>query len=131
MASSHKLAAALAQRLNNIVPAPFHLSADNGHVNIHNADVLDTICYTPDIVEDESRDLTDLLETVTLSVLSSVQDIISEETRDAWPSTDGRTMALPDARIDAEAVHLWYGEEESPLVRLPPIRLDEIMEGRA
>ena len=127
-ASSRKLAAALAQRLNDIAPAPFRLSAEEGRVNIYRGDVLDTISFTPDIVEDETRDLSEVLYTATWSVLSALQDIISEETHDAWPSTDGRTMALPDVRIGEEAVHLWYGEEEAPLVRLPAIRFDEIME---
>lgn len=126
-ASSHKLAAALARRLNDIAPAFFRLSADEGRVNIYNGDTLDTISYTPEFVEDETRELKDVLFTATWSVLSALQDVISELTRDAWPSTDRRTMALPDVRVDADAVHLWYGEERAPLIPLPPIRLDEIM----
>ena len=130
-ASSHKLAAALAQRLNEIAPAPFRLSAEEGRVNIYVGDVLDTESFTPEIIEDETRDLSEVLFTASWSVLSALQDVISELTRDAWPSTDGRTMALPDVRVDADAVHLWYGDERAPMIRLPAIRLAEIMKAAA
>ena len=75
----------------------------------------------------EPEALSEVLHLATWSVLSALQDVISELTRDAWPSTDRTTMALPDVRVDADAIHLWYGEERAPLIPLPSIRLDEIM----
>ena len=130
--SSHKLAAALAQRLNDIVPAPFRLSAEDDGVHVYIADRWDSTLTTM-LVDNETYDLEKRLWTAVESVLSSVQDSVSEHTRLPWPSSDGRTMALPGVRSHAEAVHLWYGEEGAPVVHLPAIRFDEIMEadGRA
>jgi hypothetical protein len=126
--SSRKLAAALAQRLNDIVPAPLRVTAEDGEVYIYIADEFDSQPHIEMIIEDESRDLGKRLEIAVESVLSSLQDSVSEHTCLPWPSSDGRTMALPGVRSDAEAVHLWYGEEGAPVVRLPAIRFDEIME---
>jgi hypothetical protein len=129
-ASSRKLAAALAQRLNDIVPAPFRLSAEDGEVHIYIADELDSWLLTAQVVEDESRDLAERLWTAVESVLSALQDSVSEHTRLPWPSTDGRTMALPGVRWDGESIHLWFGDDEAaPAVGIPPIGITEISEG--
>jgi hypothetical protein len=126
-ASSRKLAAALAQRLNDIVPAPFRLSAEDGEVHIYIADELDSWLLTAPVVEDESRDLAERLETAAESVLSALQDSVSEHTRSPWPSTDGRTMALPGVRWDGKSIHLWFGRDEAAaVVRMPPISITEI-----
>jgi hypothetical protein len=129
-ASSRKLAAVLAQRLNDIAPAPFRVSAEDGRVNIYIADALDTISLTADIVEDETRDLAERLWTAAESVLSALQDSVSEHTSLPWPSTDGRTMALPGVRWDGESIHLWFGPDEAaPVVSMPPISITEISAG--
>jgi hypothetical protein len=129
-ASSRKLSAALAQRLSDIVPAPFRLSAEDGEVHIYIADELDSRPFIAPVVEDESRDLGERLETAAESVLSELQDSVSEQTRLPWPSTDGRTMELPGVRWDGESIHLWFGSDEAaPAVGMPPISITEISEG--
>jgi hypothetical protein len=125
--SSRKLAAALVQRLNDIVPAPFRMSAEDGEVRVYMADKLDSWLLIAQVVEDESRDLSERLWNAAESVLSGLQDSISEHTRDPWPSTDGRTMALPGVRWDGERLHLWFGDDEAaPAVGIPPINITEI-----
>jgi hypothetical protein len=125
-ASSHKLAEALVSRLNNVVPPPFRLSAHSEVLHIYVGDALDTISSTLDIVEDETRDLTERLETAVHSVIDRLQDQISEHLGAPWPSLDGRRMAMPEVHSDGEWVHLWFGDRQAPVLSLPPIRIAEI-----
>ena len=80
------------------------------------------------IVEDDTRSLSERLETATSGVLNSIQDAISELEHVPWPSTDGREMAMPGARLLKERLVLWYGDEANPLVSLQPIAVRELWE---
>jgi hypothetical protein len=83
--------------------------------------------FATQIVEDETRELAERLETAVYSVINSVQDSVSKRLRTAWPSTDGRKMALPGVRFGTDCIHLWYGEsEEAPVLGIPEIPLTEI-----
>ena len=126
--SSHKLAIALARRLNAVMPAGFELTAQHSHLELRIDGAWDGAITTPEIADDESRELKERLYTAVFGVLNSVQDSVSERLRTPWPSVDGRTMAMPEARIATDAVHLWYGESETgPVLGLPKIPLGEIM----
>jgi hypothetical protein len=118
----------LARRLNAVVPRPFRLLAEGGRLQFYIDNHLDSISDTPEIVDDESRELGERLLTIVDSVLSVVQDNISEHLRTPWPSTDGRAMAMPGVRTDTEFVHLWYGPDEAaPVIVIPAIPINEIM----
>jgi hypothetical protein len=81
-----------------------------------------------DIVEDENREHAERLGWPVDSVLSMVQDNISENLRIPWPSIDGRHMAPPGVRVDTEFIHLWYGEDErTPVISMPAIRIADLM----
>jgi hypothetical protein len=63
---------------------------------------------------------------VALQLMSDVQDLVSETTTDPWPSivvNGRRDMAMPDAAIDEDNLHMWYGDRHAPALRLPPVRL--------
>ena len=82
---------------------------------------------TPEIADDDSRELEERLHTAVYGVLNSIQDSVSEHLRAPWPSTDGRTMAMPAVRIGPNSIHLWYGESETePVLGFPEIPLGEI-----
>jgi hypothetical protein len=91
-------------------------------------DKWDVTSSTLSILEDDTRELAERLETAVYSVLSMVQDSISEYLRTPWPSTNGREMAMPGVRTDAEMVYLWYGGEKEPVISMPPIRIAEIID---
>lgn len=123
--SSRKLAKALVSRLNDVVPSPFRLSTDGDTLRVQRGDALNSI-LSVDIVEDESRELNERLETVVYSVLNSLQDDISEDLHTPWPSANGRTMAMPQVHSDGEWVRLWYGDGRAPVLSMPAIRIAEI-----
>jgi hypothetical protein len=79
-----------------------------------------------DIAEDETRDLNERLECVVLSVINSLQDDISEDLRTPWPSTDGRTMAMPEVHSNGVSIRLWYGDERAPALNFPAILISDV-----
>jgi len=125
---AHRLVEALVERLSAVVPAQFQLSTRGVRLHVDLRGAMSSI-FSFDIVEDESRDLNKRLETAVWSVLSSLQDDISEDLCTPWPSIDGRTMAMPEVHSDGEQVHLWYGDERAPVLSLPAIRIAEITDG--
>ena len=125
--SSRKLAKALVSRLNDVVPTRFRLTTDGDVLHVYIGDVLNSI-LSLDIVMDESRDLNERLRTSVWSVINSLQSDISEDLRTPWPSADGRTMAMPEVESDGERVHLWFGDSQAPVLSLPAIRIEEIID---
>jgi hypothetical protein len=57
------------------------------------------------------------------SVINSLQNDISEDIRTPWPSTDGRTMPMPEVESDGAWIHLWFGERQAPVLSIPAIGL--------
>jgi hypothetical protein len=127
-ASSRKLASALVSRLNDVVPTPFRLSALGNLLHIEVGETVSSMSSTLDIVDDESRDLTERLETAVDSVLNTLQDDISEYLCTPWPSLNGRMMAMPEVHSDGEWLHLGYGDRKAPILSLPSIRIADIMD---
>lgn len=127
VASSHRLAVALATRLNKVVPPPFRLVPQADLLYVYRGPALESV-QSLEIVDDESRDPSERLETAVLSVINTLQDDISEHMRTPWPSHDGRAMALAEARSDGKSVHIWYGDRQAPVLTIPPISIDEIIE---
>jgi hypothetical protein len=63
---------------------------------------------------------------VTLELMSEVQDIVTEATTEPWPlvvMNGGRDMALADAVIEADELRMWYGERTAPTLELPSVPL--------
>jgi hypothetical protein len=120
--SSHRLAIALARRLNAVIPAGFRLTPRESYVELRIDGAWHGASCSPEIADDDARELEERLDTAVYGVLNSVQDSISEHLRTPWPSTDGRKMAMPAVRVGPNSIHLWYGESEAEAVlRLPEI----------
>lgn len=125
--SSLKLAREVAARLNAVVPVPFRLTADGAQLLVYADEKLDSIKPMLEIVEDQDRELEERLATALTSVLSNLQDDISERLRTPWPSVDGRIMASVGVGTNAEWINLWYGEEAAPVIKMSPIRIADIL----
>ena len=127
--SSLRFASALANRLNAVVPAAVTVRSDGHKVMVVTESGQDGGSGAAAILEDENgRDLIERIETACRAVLNGVQDGVMEELREGWPAQgDPGGLPLPGARVVGDEVHLWYGEEKSPAVRLQPIRLDDFL----
>jgi len=125
--SSHSLAQSLSRRLNKVIPAGFSLSSEKYWLEILIDGSLDTAFSAPEGIEEEIPESAERLYDVVSRVLDSVQETISEHWTIPWPPVDGHKMALAGVRLDDNAIHLWYGENEtSPVLAIPEIPFAEI-----
>jgi hypothetical protein len=61
-----------------------------------------------------------------LQLMSRVQDIVAETTGEPWPLVvvnNRKDMALPNAAIEANELHMWYGAPSAPALKLPSVHL--------
>jgi hypothetical protein len=63
----------------------------------------------------------DLMQSAAWNVLSTVQDYISEELRDMWPTNP---LPNPHTEVVGNELALWYGNQGE--LRLPSIPLDAL-----
>lgn len=128
-APSCKLAAALADRIGEVLPSPLLIRATGPDLDLYADDRHDVVLSTPRLVDDEDdRTFGEKVETAAASVLSSVQDVVSCCLVEQWPpDADGR-MADANARVDKGRVHLWYGiDQAAAVITLRPIELASLM----
>ena len=58
--------------------------------------------------------------------MSHVQDIVAETTTEPWPVVivnNRKDIALADAGIEGDELHMWYGERSAPALKLPSVHL--------
>ncbi len=122
--SSHDLAEALARRLDDVAPAGVTVRAQASDLAVLHAGRVVGISGAPAILEtvEALQEPAENLETAVRAALSSVQDYIADATTEPWPGTGGR-QPNPDARVEANTVSMWFGPENAPVLRLPPIDL--------
>lgn len=128
-ASSHKLAPALADRLGDVLPSGLSVRASGGGIEIvAPGGVLIGGSNAAALVDDaEGETSRDEVETAARAILSAIQDDVMEYLTLQWPVGDGGEVGVPNARADADRLHLWFGTSEtSPVVRLRPISFSEI-----
>jgi hypothetical protein len=66
------------------------------------------------------------VESVARELMSQVQDMICEGTAEPWPLivvNNRKDMAMADAAIEGDDLHLWYGDRAAPALKLPAIHL--------
>ncbi len=118
-AFARELAAVLAASL----PEGFTASADGEMLTIETPDgtVVSTVL---DLEADDLGDL-DAYADAAEGVLSLAQDVVCEALDATWPATGGGSVELPipGARADGGIVHLWFGDEDAPVLTLKGIRL--------
>ena len=82
------------------------------------------------LTRDDGRSLGKLVETAAYAVMDSVQDVVMESTREQWPMGAVRA-ADPGTRVIGNRLHLWFGDEHKPVLRLEPVDLTEFANGAA
>jgi len=117
---------ALVERLAEVLPPGFSITSNRSDLWLDTPDNVGCSAWAGGV----DRDPTDLerYAGAAESVLSNIQDGVSETLKDPWPRLDapGRQMAMPGARLVGDTLTMWYGREEAPVLRLRPITLSEI-----
>ena len=109
------LAAALATRLDAVVPEPISVVASNEMVIICDAGGRRTW-----------RSLVDWeIEEASRLVLDSLQDFLTDELTVPWPHDPARGYVFhePHAERRGNELHLWYGDEDDPVLVLDAVPL--------
>jgi hypothetical protein len=135
-----RLAALLAQRLDEVVPRPFRVRPADGMVALYEGGTWDSSTEVADILD---RDIDPVAAAgergsfawnaagAAWNVLSHVQDGVSEGTTNPWPPLASGEMAMPGTRTDGARVFLWYGphheRDVDAVLSLAPIALDELV----
>jgi hypothetical protein len=118
------LVEALVARLREVVPEGYTVSpnATGFGVGLSSTDppILELISYVKDIVEQPRGTFESRVESAAWNVLSSFQDFIAEDT--PLPATSGG-LPNPETAVRDGVLQLWYGDEEEPDLRLPPIEI--------
>jgi hypothetical protein len=137
--ASIRLAAALAARLDVVVPDPFRVRAEDDRVALYRGDAFDSSIGVAGVLDQEvdphaaageRHSFAWFAAMVSESVLSSVQDGVSEATTEPWPPLSRDRMAYSGARTDGTSVYVWYGpdyeREVEAVVAFPPILVAEL-----
>jgi hypothetical protein len=121
---STKFAWEIATRLAAILPAGFAARVEGDVIQIEAPDGLgaSTSVGHLDPAEAEPEDYAD----AAWNALSMAQDVVSETTPTPWPAPlgPGVDLAEPGTRAEGRVIHLWFGVEQAPVLRLRPIALD-------
>jgi hypothetical protein len=116
---ARELAAAVAAGL----PDGFSATAEGATVTIESPDG-SAVSTVLDLETDDLGDL-DAYADAAESVLSFAQDVVCEALDATWPSAGpvALDLPIPGARFGDGVLHLWYGDEDAPVLSLSPIRL--------
>jgi len=115
-----QVAELLAERLSEVVPSGFRVVAD-GSTLMYNADFAGARSAGTDIranFRDDSP-VAERIRWVSELALGDLQDFVDEMTARPWPGE--RKPPLAHAEVRGSAIHLWYGEVESLVLRCRPI----------
>jgi hypothetical protein len=66
------------------------------------------------------------LQGVAVDLMSQVQDVVATTTTEPWPLVvvdNRRDMALGNATIEGDDLHMWYGDRGAPALKLPSVDL--------
>jgi len=130
--SANRFAAAVAYRLNEIVPVGFSVRANGCSVDVYTAsDDRHASAAASIVMERDGRSLAELVQLAAWAILNGAQDSVIEMLREQWPLGPNGRVAEPAARVEGELLLMWFGKEDQPVIRLSPVSVGEITEGAA
>ena len=105
------------------LPEGFSATAEGETVTIESPDGTG-VSTSLDLDADDIGDL-DVYADAAEGVLSFAQDVVCEALDATWPSAGpvALDLPIPGARVGDGVLHLWYGDEDAPVLSLAPIRL--------
>jgi hypothetical protein len=128
--SPDRFAAAVAARLDSVVPAGLSVRAEGSAVSLYDPESWGSSLAADILTEEDGRSIVELVETAAYAIMNSIQDEVMESTKEQWPPGP-RGAAEPEARVIGEQLHLWFGDETAPILRLQPVDLIELGDGAA
>jgi hypothetical protein len=128
--SPDRFAAAVATRLNSVVPAGLSVRAEGSGVCLYDPESWGASWAADILTDDDGRSIVELVETAAYAIMNSIQDEVMESTKEQWP-LGPRGAAEPEARVIGEQLHLWFGDAAAPILRLEPVQLVELADGAA
>jgi len=128
-ASSHRLAAAIAERLTELLPAPLTAIAIGHTVAIVSG--RETVGSSPAAAildDDDGRSKAEKAHAACSAVLNGLQDDLMVHLARPWPTDDDGELGFPTFRTEAHSLRAWFGDdtEERAIVRLRPFDLDQL-----
>src|SRR6266487_81462 len=122
--SPERFAAAVADRLNAVVPRGLSVRAEGTTDSLYDPSWWPASSAAVIVTDDDDRSLVERAETAARSILNATQDVVMESMREQWPRPTGAANApYPDARVVGEQLQMWFGDEAAPVLRLKPVDL--------
>jgi hypothetical protein len=128
--SPEQFAAAVAKRLETILPKPVSVRVHGSDIGLYDPKDWGRSHIAVIVGEEDGRSLVERVETASRSILSFAQDMVMESSREQWPVGRGG-VGYGDARVVGDKLHLWFGEEVAPIVSLAPVNLNKLVDGAA
>lgn len=126
-----RLAQALAERLDAVVPGGFRVRAFEGLVCLYQGQEFHGCNGVMGLLERDDEPLAESVARAAAAVLNGIQDEVAHVSKDPWPRLPEGGMAMPGAHVDGDQVLLWYGaqhdSEVDAVVSPLPIQVDELI----
>lgn len=105
------------------MPDGFAVIAEDESVILrHGSEVIGSTGMAELVESSENLDhLPGNLETAARAILANVQDWVASRSAQPWPGE--RSQPNPDARMTGQQLRLWYGDQNDPVLELPPVEL--------
>jgi hypothetical protein len=120
------LVAELVDRLRDVVPEGFTVFASTSGSGVEISPTeppfSGTISYVEEIVEQPHGTFERNVQTAAYNALSSLQDLVVDETAAPWPGAKNE-LPVPETAVEGGLLHLWYGDRDEPVLALRPIPL--------
>jgi hypothetical protein len=127
-----RFAAAIAERLDTVVPAGLRVRAEGYRVHLYSGHSIRGGSENASLLmEEDGRTVDELVETSAVTILNSVQTDLMEHLREQWPIGEGNQAAEPSARVENDRLLMWFGDETRPVITLPPLLLIDLVDGAA
>jgi len=113
-----------------VVPGGLSVRAEGSAVSLYDRVSWGASLAADILTDEDGRSIVQRVETAAYAIMSSIQDEVMESTKEQWP-VGPRGAAEPEARVIGEQLHLWFGDEAAPIIRLEPVDLSELADGAA
>ena len=123
--SPDRFAAAIAERLDDAVPDGLSVRAHGDVVGVCDPDWWGGSAIADIIGTEDGRTIMERVQIAAKAIMNSAQDQVMESTKEQWPMGP-MGVAYPEVRVVGEHLHLWFGEEKAPVIRLEPIALTDL-----